>query len=175
MLKGIQKHTGLFAIALKGVGTIAIETNGTCIKKNVMPNKKRQRMNGNYKIGERKLFVNFFLPLKPISWNKFYAGMHWTKRSQMIHEWRWAVITALQEKGVKKVEPLDPTFHIRFTAYKKTQVLDVDNVCVKPIIDGLKDYGLIKDDTPRYIESIELWSKIGLPEGVEVDIFTLLN
>lgn len=101
--------------------------------------------------------------------------MHWTKRSQMIHEWRWAVITALQEKGVKKVEPLDPTFHIRFTAYKKTQVLDVDNVCVKPIIDGLKDYGLIKDDTPRYIESIELWSKIGLPEGVEVDIFTLLN
>lgn len=81
------------------------------------------------------------------SWNKFYAGMHHTKRTELKNEWRLLVRQALGPVDA----PLDYPVSITVYCEYKGSPVDCDNVCAKLIIDGLVQAGLLVDDTPEYV------------------------
>jgi len=89
---------------------------------------------------------------RPVSWNKFYAGMHWRQRSQIKRDVGWAVRAAVLEAG--ELAPFTRPVSILIVAYCKGQQLDPDNVTAKLYIDALKHAGLFADDTPAYIDVV---------------------
>jgi len=102
-----------------------------------------------------KLVLRDTLP----SWNKIYAGVHWTKRKKLADYWheivKWELITNRigkkeYEKNLKNI-PL----HIVITCYfaNKTKMLDADNICAKLAIDGLVGT-LLPDDNYRIINRV---------------------
>ena len=98
--------------------------------------------------------VEFELPIK-VSSNAIYSGIHWAVRKKHKDIFRWALIT-LKTK-IKPVESCDLEFEFNF----KSKPLDCDNVfySVKLIIDSLRYYGKIPDDSPKYVKSIKVSSK----------------
>lgn len=89
---------------------------------------------------------------RPISWNIFYSGKHWSKRAkdtQYFHSLFAGEKTLQRNRPVKLVFPVK----IIITAYMSKHLMDPDNICAKVIIDGLKPW-LLPDDTYRYIDSV---------------------
>lgn len=86
---------------------------------------------------------------RPVSWNKFYAGMHWQERRRRKRDVHWAVKAALLELG--QVEPFAEPVHITTTAFFKNRPMDSDNICDKLYIDALKHEGIIQDDCLPYL------------------------
>ena len=84
------------------------------------------------------------------SWNILYAGRHWSVRAEMAEYAHQSVKEALQNV---KWQPYTEKVKIVVTAYLKRQI-DPSNVCEKMIEDGLKLCGVIKDDSPKYVESV---------------------
>lgn len=98
--------------------------------------------------------VEFDLPLK-ISTNEIYAGKHWTIRQKHKDLFLWAFV------GVaSKIKPVD-SCELEFEFGFKSKPLDCDNcsyMC-KLIIDCLRHYNKLPDDTPEYLKSIKITSK----------------
>jgi len=76
---------------------------------------------------------------------------------------------------VKKKEkaPDPPCLVVRVTSIRK-RLLDWDNLCVKPLVDGLRYAGLIPDDRPEIckIEVRQRKTEAGEEEATEVEIIT---
>lgn len=91
----------------------------------------------------------------PISWNTFYAGKHWSKRSRLAKEIHQLVRAHLDPNWPMFEVPVE----IDFLAYfpDKVKLLDWDNIIVKFYVDGLKGW-LIEDDTPEYIRAGHVYS-----------------
>ena len=87
---------------------------------------------------------------RPISWNRYYSGVHWAKRASMARD-----IHSLVRSNIygKKIPDFDEPVHITVAAYMKGKLIDPDNVCAKLYIDGLKGL-VIEDDTPEYIRAV---------------------
>lgn len=104
----------------------------------------------------------------PPSLNKFYSGMHWTKRASMVDEWHGLFRAALQDAKVKKklVTPLS----LNVTQFCSRIVRDVDNgiISAKLFADALKLYGYIPNDTPEFIQSVILQSKKGKEDKIVI-------
>lgn len=98
--------------------------------------------------------VEFDLPLK-ISTNEIYAGKHWTIRRDHKNTYLRDLITLKNQ--IKPVISCDLEFEFNF----KSKPLDCDNCgyMAKLIIDTLRYYGKIPDDSPKYIKSIKISSK----------------
>lgn len=94
---------------------------------------------------------------RPVSWNKFYAGMHWSERRAIVEGARWAVKAALSQNG--HIPPFEEPVHIIITSYFKGRMLDVDNITSKIYIDALVHEGVLHDDTPRYVDSVTTRSR----------------
>lgn len=77
----------------------------------------------------------------PVSWNKFYSGVHWAKRSAMKNDIRRRVAESLT--GNEKM--FDAQIDITFTAYFRGRRIDPDNLCAKLYIDALKGVFLTND------------------------------
>ena len=99
--------------------------------------------------------------ITPVSWNKFYRA-HWTKQSQMKKDFEqliWAYTPReLRNLCIKNA-------HVEIWAYFKSDKrgskyywIDADNLCGKPILDGIK--GAIVDDDPRYIHGVSCYSRL---------------
>lgn len=103
---------------------------------------------------------------RPISWNKFYSGMHWDTRNKL------AQVTHLL---VRNELPVDATLFnvpvaITVTAYFKNRPQDPDNICAKLYIDGLIKR-VIVDDSPQWVTSVTTRSRIDKENPrVEIDI-----
>ena len=95
--------------------------------------------------------IEFTLPIKvtsKMSFNKVYAGEHWSKRSKEAETYHNFVKYELMKQKIRKKIwelPVEITF-----LYNSN--LDIDNHAYidKLIIDGLKGY-LIKDDSKKYV------------------------
>jgi len=96
----------------------------------------------------------FTIPHKPISWNKYYTGVHWAKRSALSNEWAWYVREALIKAKIPRT-PLRKAVTIEVTAHLK-RLIDCDNICLKVVVDGIRHWGLLRDDSPEYVKKIQV-------------------
>lgn len=103
---------------------------------------------------------------RPPSWNKLYAGVHWTKRKAIADEAHKLVRAALPPDTEPFAVPVD----ITVTAYFKNRPLDASNVCAKIYEDGLIGFAIV-DDGPRYVRSMRTVSRVDKQAPrVEIDI-----
>ena len=93
---------------------------------------------------------------RPVSWNKFYAGMHWSRRREYAAGVHYLVKLAARGTGgglfMEKVA-------ITITVFFKNRPLDPCNIPAKIYIDGLLGTWLI-DDSPRYVSSVTTRSRV---------------
>src|SRR4030042_1866323 len=85
---------------------------------------------------------------RPVSWNTYYAGSHWSIRDKEAKRVHALVRAALDPE----LEPFTGRVSIQITAYVKNKPMDCDNLAGKLYVDGLKGWWF-EDDTPDYIES----------------------
>lgn len=99
------------------------------------------------------------------SFNKVYAGMHWTKRKAAADYFHSLTQCALYNQKLPKLPFKKP---VRITMYFNSN-LDVSNHSwiAKMIEDGMKGW-LIQDDTKKYVA--ELDQKFWGGEGIKVVI-----
>ncbi len=91
---------------------------------------------------------------RPTSWNKFYAGSHWTKRKAAKDMTRLAVRQALPTEVINgEGWPATGPVRITVTAYMAGRLYDVDNVCTKLYVDALKGW-VINDDGPAHVTAV---------------------
>ena len=103
---------------------------------------------------------------RSISWNKFYSGMHWTKRREILDDARAAVLAVMPVDAELFSDPVE----ICITVYFKSRPQDPDNICTKLYIDALKGR-LIQDDDMRYVSSVTSRSRIDKAKPrVEIEI-----
>ncbi len=92
---------------------------------------------------------------QPMSWNKFYGGLHWSVRSNEANRIHMLVRGYIKREYQKFEYPVD----IQFTAYFKDHPQDADNLPVKFYIDGLKGR-ILHDDTPEWVSSVCIRSRV---------------
>lgn len=85
----------------------------------------------------------------------------------MSDEWKWVVKAALAQWKVPKT-PITRAVRILFLVYVK-RAIDCDNIVLKLYIDGLREWGLLPDDTPKWVEQITIQVRTGFDEE-KVDI-----
>ena len=88
---------------------------------------------------------------KPISWNKMYAGLHWSKRWAEADRVHLAVRAALDPDCQIFENPVEITIRAYFK--NKREQLDASNIAAKIYEDGLIGW-LIKNDAPEYVRSM---------------------
>ena len=91
---------------------------------------------------------------RPISWNAFYAGAHWSKRKAE-KDRVWLVVRAAFPVDVVDGFgwPIRERVRIEVTAYVKDKPMDADNVCTKLYVDALKGW-VIPDDDGKWVETV---------------------
>ena len=89
---------------------------------------------------------------RPISWNKFYSGMHWAKRKELADRMHMLMRAALSYPD-EITDRFEEKVYITVRAYMKSPMMDADNICAKMYIDGLKE-AVIYDDDWRYVKSV---------------------
>jgi Holliday junction resolvase RusA-like endonuclease len=87
---------------------------------------------------------------RPVSWNRYYSGTHWRKRSKMARDVHLIVRSEIYGRDIPDIN--NPV-HITVVAYLKGQMIDADNICAKMYVDGLKGL-VIEDDDPRCVRSV---------------------
>lgn len=88
---------------------------------------------------------------QPMSWNKVYAGLHWSDRKAEAERVHLAVRVAIDPNELM----FDKLVSITVRAYFKNRRLQLDasNIPAKLYEDGLIGW-LIKDDSPKYVRSM---------------------
>lgn len=91
---------------------------------------------------------------RPISWNTFYAGGHWSKRKAE-KDRVWLAVRAAFPPDVVNGNgwPAQTRVQIHITAYVKSSPMDADNVCTKLYVDALKGL-VIPDDDGKWVETV---------------------
>lgn len=73
--------------------------------------------------------------------------------------------------GSQKVEAFNSPVSIRFTHYRN-RLIDIDNYCVKAVIDGLVHGGVLADDTPEQVAEVtHCQVKIGKGEKERTEVW----
>ena len=63
-----------------------------------------------------------------------------------------------------------PAVDLEFVVYM-TRWIDADNITLKFFIDALRDWGVIEDDSPKYVRSIKVSVLKDKNERIEVIIY----
>lgn len=101
--------------------------------------------------------------LEKISLNKWYAGMHWTKRKKIKDNY-----TLLVKSQFNKTLPKTNTYNTEYHFTFKSRALDASN-CVA-MVKMIEDI-IFEDDSYKIIKSILITSKKGLEDSVKIKIF----
>lgn len=111
--------------------------------------------------------VEFLLP-KKISTNKIYSGCHWMQRKKDKDLFVWSFLT------IASKTPNFDVCELEFNFYFKSRPYDCDNCSylAKLLIDCLRHYHKIKDDTPDIVKSIKITSSKGKDDKVIIKITT---
>ena len=109
--------------------------------------------------------IEFDLPEK-LSTNKIYEGVHWSERKKHKDLFLWSFVGIASK--IKPVQSCDLEFEFGF----KSKPLDVDNCSymTKILIDCLRHYRKIPDDTPDFVYSIKISSKKSNKNNVVIKI-----
>lgn len=121
--------------------------------------------------------VVLYIPLRPVSNNRFYSGMHWGKRKALADRWHVAVWVALQAAGLGGVRFERCRITVTALYADRRHLIDPDNLCAKVVIDGLVRAGLLPDDAPEHVEEVVLRVRVIKPDeapgpvpGVQVEV-----
>ena len=105
---------------------------------------------------------------RPFSWNKYWSGMHWSKRSAEKDRVKLLVRSELEPSVQMFTDPVE--IHVR--AFFKGNVQDCSNVCIKPYEDALIGW-LIEDDSPAHVTAVRVEShKHNKRPRVEIEILS---
>lgn len=90
-----------------------------------------------------------------VSANATYAGVHWTKRK------KWKDNMLLACLSFKSRERIDSIVDIDYTFYFKSHALDSENCAFmgKMITDCMIKYGILEDDSIKYVRRVSYESK----------------
>ena len=92
---------------------------------------------------------------RPVSWNTFYAGSHWSKRKAEAERVHALVRAALDPDTPPFTRPV----HVTVTAYYKSRPADASNVAAKLYEDGLIGW-LLVDDSPAHVAAVTTCSRV---------------
>ncbi len=91
---------------------------------------------------------------RPLSWNKYWSGMHWAKRKAEADRVHWLVRSQLSPD----CQPASQPVRLSFTVYFRGNQQDASNICIKPYEDALIGW-IINDDSPAYVSSVTIASR----------------
>lgn len=93
--------------------------------------------------------------------------MHWAKRKAIVDIYDVALI---EYRNLR----LDPPVHLRFDFTFAGRALDPDNCAFmqKELVDSMRRWGIIANDTPGYISGITITSEKGARDEVRIHSFT---
>lgn len=94
--------------------------------------------------------------MRPHSWNKYWAGEHYSKRAEGAHYIKMMTRSFLDPD---KIEMFENPVHITWTAYLEKHPIDASNICIKPFEDALIGW-LIENDSPKYVPGMTVYSRI---------------
>jgi len=100
--------------------------------------------------------------LPKISLNKWYAGMHWTKRKKMKDSY-----TQIVRSQFREVLPKDKSYSVEYNFTFKSRPLDASN-CVA-MVKMVEDI-IFEDDSYKIISSILISSGKGDRDTLEINI-----
>lgn len=83
---------------------------------------------------------------RPTSWNKYWAGTHWSVRKQERDRVHATVRAAIDPD---KTFIFDNPVKITVSVWFKNRPLDCFNICTKPYVDALIGW-YIEDDSPAF-------------------------
>lgn len=111
--------------------------------------------------------MNIVVPLpKKVSTNEMYSGMHWAKRKKLADLYHMSLI---EHRNTRITDiPVDICFVFRF----KGRLLDCDNCMImgKLLVDSMRQWKILADDSPDYVQSITVYSMKGKRDEVEISI-----
>lgn len=103
---------------------------------------------------------------RPISWNKYWSGMHWSARNREAVR----VHSLIKYSTLKTRRLYGGMVAIKITVFFDKRPYDPDNIAAKPYIDGLKGI-FITQDTNQYIESVTMISRTDkLNPRIEIEL-----
>jgi uncharacterized protein YqgV (UPF0045/DUF77 family) len=100
--------------------------------------------------------------LPKISLNKWYSGIHWTKRKKIKDTY-----TLLVKSQFKKVLPKSNTYKVAYNFTFKNRALDASN-CVA-MVKMIEDI-IFENDSYKIVKSILITSQKGAEDSVEIKI-----
>lgn len=113
---------------------------------------------------------------RPISWNKFYSGMHWKDRKEeadRVHMLVWLELHGYQPETAVNPKMFKKKVDIRIVVYFKNRPQDPDNICSKLYIDGLIG-NVIENDTRQFVRRVTTQSEIDKDNPrVEIELDTI--
>lgn len=89
----------------------------------------------------------------PPSGNK-YQRAHWAVKKQLRHRFAWAFRMEMELCGCRpKPKEEIGKVALGITVYRKGRRYDEDNFIggLKPLIDGMRDAGYLRNDSPRWL------------------------
>ena len=89
---------------------------------------------------------------QPMSWNKIYAGKHWTHRQQEADRVHQLVRSAIDPDKPMFDCIVDIEMYVYFKNRRVQQ--DASNIAAKFYEDGLIGW-IIEDDSPQYVRSVK--------------------
>lgn len=94
--------------------------------------------------------VHLTIPDVPVS-NNVLLRMHWAKRARYNDSWAWQVRKAMGYPCIFEAPPVKASVYI---TQHRQRLLDTDNLygSVKPLVDALREWQLIYDDSPDHCE-----------------------
>lgn len=98
---------------------------------------------------------------RPVSWNTFYAGRHWSWRkreAERVHMLVRCACTRWQALMRRKL-PKFSRAKLTMIVYFKDHPLDASNICVKLYEDGLVRTGVLPSDKWDVVTSVTTMSK----------------
>lgn len=113
----------------------------------------------------RGIKMKIELPLK-VSTNKIYSGMHWRNRAKH----KELMLTACI--GMKTMLKYEDMIDLRIDFFFKGKLLDSSNCSYmgKMIEDCLVKYGVLIDDTPKYVRDFTISSNKGQSDYAVISI-----
>ena len=100
--------------------------------------------------------------LPKISTNKFYSGMHWTKRKKIKDVYKYLVRSEYKGQFLK-----DKQYEVEYTFYFKSRALDATNCSM--MVKLIEDI-LFEDDKWDIITSVTMKSRKSKEDYVEIKI-----
>lgn len=122
-------------VEIPGIGRFGPGTDGLW-----QPRQATALAGGAQQEGQR-LKLEYRLKLRALSWREFWGGTHFAIRAKLARDWNQTAQLMLRDiyrsrPELEKLRLVRTT--ITLVAHCRSPLIDADNVCAKPLIDGMK-------------------------------------